>query len=550
MSKIKIFSLGGLNENGKNMYAIDVDNDLFIFDAGLKYANEKMLGIDYIIPDFTFLKENIKRIKGIFITHGHNKSMGAIPDIVKELKDIPIYSLKFTCDVIRRRLEDQGIEFNNLHEIDAYKKIDFGKCSIFPVRLTHSIPDNVGYVLNTPDGAIVYTGNYVFDSSMNGSYETDIGKLAYVGKQNVLCLLSESEYADKQGYTVPNNRISDTVNEILEHNEGRVIITVFSAHISRLQELLTEIEQTQRRVVIMGKMLQELINYVIDNGYVTFNKERIGTLNNIEDKDAVILVSNENEKPFVNLERIVNGYDKYIKILPTDTVFYLDPVSTNNEMIAVRLSDEIAKMGAKTISLSPKKHLLNHASSEDIMLMLNLMKPKYYMPVMAEYRHMVANADIAYDMGIPKENIILKLNGEVATFENGKLVDEPEKVKINDILIDGNSSQDIGELVLKDRELLSENGIVIVCATLSKKTKAILAGPEIISRGFIYVKENAEFIDQIKDISLKIINSNITSSYVDFNKIKEDIRNVLGKFLYEETECKPMIITIINEIEK
>ena len=550
MSKIKIFSLGGLNENGKNMYVVDVDNDLFVFDAGLKYANEKMLGIDYIIPDFTFLKENIKRIKGIFITHGHNKSMGAIPDIVKELKEVPIYSLKFTCDVIRRRLEDQGIEFNNLHEIDAYKKIDFGKCSIFPVRLTHSIPDNVGYVLNTPDGAIVYTGNYVFDSSMTGSYETDIGKLAYVGKQNVLCLLSESEYADKQGYTVPNNRISDKVNEILEHSEGRVIITVFSAHISRLQELLTEIEQTQRRVVIMGKMLQELINYVIDNGYVTFNKDRIGSLSNIEDKDAVILISNENEKPFVNLERIVNGYDKYIKILPTDTVFYLDPISTTNEVMAVRLSDEIAKMGAKTISLDPKKHLLNHASSEDIMLMLNLMKPKYYMPVMAEYRHMVANADVAYDMGIPKENIILKLNGEVVTFENGKLTEDIEKIKINDILIDGNSSQDIGELVLKDRELLSENGIVIVCATLSKKTKAILAGPEIISRGFIYVKESTEFIEQIKDISLKIINSNITSSYVDFNKIKEDIRNVLGKFLYEETECKPMIITIINEIEK
>ena len=218
--------------------------------------------------------------------------------------------------------------------------------------------------------------------------------------------------------------------------------------------------------------------------------------------------------------------------------------------MAVRLSDEIAKMGAKTISLDPKKHLLNHASSEDIMLMLNLMKPKYYMPVMAEYRHMVANADVAYDMGIPKENIILKLNGEVVTFENGKLTEDIEKIKINDILIDGNSSQDIGELVLKDRELLSENGIVIVCATLSKKTKAILAGPEIISRGFIYVKESTEFIEQIKDISLKIINSNITSSYVDFNKIKEDIRNVLGKFLYEETECKPMIITIINEIEK
>ena len=548
MSKIKIFSLGGLNESGKNMYVVDVDNDLFVFDAGLKYANDKMLGVDYIIPDFTFLKENEKRIKGIFISHGHNKSMGAVVDIVKEMPNINVYSLKFTCDVIKRRLADQGVEFKNLHEINAYKKIDFGKNSVFPVRLTHSIPDNVGYVLNTEDGAIVYAGNYVFDSSMSGSYETDIGKLAYVGKQNVLCLLSESEYADKQGYTVPNNRISEKANEILEHSEGRVIITVFSAHISRLQELLTEIEQTQRRVVIMGKMLQELINYCLDNGYITFDKSRIGSLNNVDDKDAVILISNENEKPFVNLERIINGYDKYIKIIPTDTVFYLDPVSTNNEKIAVRLSDEIAKIGAKTIMLSSKKHLLNHASIEDIMLMLNLMKPKYYMPVIGEYRHMVANADIASSMGMAKENIILKTNGEVVTFENGNLVEKIEKVKINDILIDGTSSQDIGELVLKDRELLSENGIVIVCATLSKKTRAILSGPEIITRGFIYVKENAEFINQIQDISLKIINDNISNNFVDYNKIKNDLRDKLGKFLFEETECKPMIITIINEI--
>ncbi|MBR3116489.1 MAG: ribonuclease J [Bacilli bacterium] len=548
MSKIKIFSLGGLNECGKNMYVVDVDNDIFIFDAGLKYANDKMLGIDYIIPDFSFLKQNIKRIKGIFITHGHMKAMGALCDIVKELKDIRIYSCKFTCDVIRRNFQDEGIEFNNLHEIEPHKKLVFGKNSIFPISLTHSIPDNVGYVLNTEDGAIFYTGHFVFDSSMQGPYGTDIGKLAYIGKQKVLCLLSESEYAEHTGYTVPNNRIAPTVSDILIHTENRIIITVFSAHISRLQELLSEIMTTQRRVVIMGKRLQELVNYVIDNGYVKFDKSRIGSLNNINDKDSVILISNENEKPFVNLERIVNGYDKYITIEPTDTVFYLDPVSTTNETIAIKLSDEIAKLGAKTINLSPKKYFLNHASSEDLMLMLNLINPKYYFPVNGEYRHQVANADIAYSLGMKKENIILKQNGEVAIFENGVLSEETEKIKIDDILIDGNSTKDIGELVLKDRELLSENGIVIVCATLNKKTKAILSGPEIITRGFIYVKESGDFINQIKEISLELINNNISSNYVDFNKIKNDIREELGKFFFEETECKPMIITIINEI--
>ncbi len=548
MSKIKIFSLGGLNEDGKNMYIVDVDNDLFIFDAGLKYANDKMLGIDYIIPDFTFLKENQKRIKGLFITHGHKKAMGAVCDIVRGLKDINIYSCKFTCDILRRDFLDAGIEFNNLHEIVPHKKLNFGKNSVFPVSLTHSIPDNVGYVLNTEDGAIVYTGHFVFDSSMQGAYETDIGKLAYIGKQKVLCLLSESVYADRVGYTSPNNRIASTASDILMHNEGRIIITVFSAHISRIQELLTEIMATQRRVVIMGKKLQELINYVIDNNYVKFDKDRIGSLNNVEDKDAVILVSNENEKPFSNLERIVNGYDKYIKIRPNDTIFYLDPVSTNNEKIAVKLSDEVAKLGAKTISLSSKKHLLNHASVEDLMLMINLMKPKYYFPVNGEYRHQVANADIAYSMGMKKENVILKQNGSVAIFNNGVLSNEVENIKIDTLLIDGNTTKDIGELVLKDRELLSENGIVIVACTLNKKTKEILSGPEIITRGFIYVKENAEFIEEIKNISLGIINSNISNNYVDFNKIKTEIRDDLGKFLYSETECKPMIITIINEI--
>ena len=548
MSKIKIFSLGGLNEDGKNMYVVDVDNDIFVFDAGLKYANDKMLGIDYIIPDFSYLKENKKKIKGIFITHGHKKAMGALLDIVKELKDIDVYSCKFTCDVIRREFEDAGIEFNNLHEIEPHKKINFGKNSIFPIRLTHSIPDNVGYVLNTEDGSIVYTGHFVFDSSMQGAYQTDIGKLAYIGKQKVLCLMSESVYADRPGYTVPNNRIASTVRDILMHNDGRVIVTVFSAHISRLQELLGEIMTTQRRVVIMGKKLQELVNYVIDNGYVKFDKSRIGSLTNLDDKDSVILISNENEKPFSNLERIVNGYDKYIKIMPTDTVFYLDPVSTNSEKIAVKLSDEIAKMGAKTISLSSKKYFLNHASIEDLMLMLNLTNPKYYFPVNGEYRHQVANADVAYSLNMKKENIILKQNGEVVTFINGKLSDETEKIKIDDLLIDGNTTKDIGELVLKDRELLSENGIVIVASTLDKKTKKIMAGPEIITRGFIYVKENTEFIEAIKEISLKIINSNISNNYVDFNKIKTEIRDDLGKFLFQETECKPMIITIINEI--
>ncbi len=548
MSKIKIFALGGLNESGKNMYAIDVDNDLFIFDAGLKYADDKMLGVDYIIPDFKFIKENIDRIKGIFITHAHEKYMGAVCDIVKDIPDIDIYATKFTCDMLKKDFEDNDIKFNKLHLINAHKKLTFGKNSVFPVSLTHSVPDTVGYVLNTVDGAIVYTGNFVFDSSMTGPYQTDIGKLAYIGKQGVLCLLSESEYADRVGYTTPNNRISSVVRDVFLHNEGRIIITVFTNHISRLQELFNEVSKTHRKIVIMGKKLQNLVNYIIDEKYVTFDKEQIGNLNNINDSDSVILISNENEKPFVNLERIINGYDKYVKINSNDTVFYLEPIQVGMEKKAVKITDEISKIGANVITLSPKNHLLNHASQEDLMLMLNLMNPKYYFPVIGEYRHQVENANIASSIGIDKNNIILKLNGEVAIFIDGKLTEEKEIIKIDELLIDGNSTKDIGELVLKDRELLSDNGIVIICATLNKKTKEIMAGPEVLTRGFIYVKENNEIIDKMKEISLEVINSNISNNYVEFNKIKNGIREELGKYLFLETECKPMIITVITEI--
>lgn len=548
MSKIKIFALGGLNEEGKNMYVVKVDNDNFIFDAGLKYAEDKLLGIDYIIPNFDYIKENIKNIKGLFITHGHEKNMGAVCDIVREVPNLKVYATKFSANILRKELMDNDIKFKNIIEIDPHKKISFGRNSIFPVRLTHSIPDNVGYALNTPDGTIFYTGNYVFDATMLGPYKADIGKLAYIGKQGVLCLLGESMYADKIGYTSPKNRVSKLIKDTLSKTENRLIVTVFTAHVSRIEELFNEISKTTRRVVVMGHKLQGIINDMINNGYVNFDKERIGDLSNINDKDAVILISNEREKPFTNLNRIINGYDKFVKIKDTDTVLFLEPVNDYNEKLAIKVIDDISKIGASVVTMSKKDHLLHHASSEDIMLMLDLMNPKYYVPVEGEYRHMVANANAASHIGIPKENILLKQNGDVITFIDGKLKNVKERIKTDDILIDGNSSKDIGELVLKDREMLSDNGIVIICATLDKRSKDILAYPEVLTRGFIYVKENTELIDEIKRISLEVINENISNNYVEYNKIKLGIRERLSHYLFEETGCKPMIITVVQEV--
>lgn len=549
MSNIKIFSLGGLNENGKNMYVVNVDENIFIFDAGLKYATDKMLGVDYILPDYTYIKENYNKIKGIFLTHGHDSNMGAMADILYELPDIPVYATKFTMEVLKEDLEESGVKATNLKEIRPHSKLTFGNLIVFPISVTHSIPDAVCFVLYTEDGAIVYTGDFVFDPTMTGNYKTDIGKLAYVGKQGVLCLLSESIYAEKEGHTSPNNRVTKYIKQILQKSESRIIATIMTAHIYRVQEIFSEVLKTKRKVVIMGKQLQTLINKSIDLGYIEFDKSRIGDLTNINDNDVVILISDEKEKPFMNLERILRGFDKYIKLKETDTIFITEPPSEGLERRTALVMDEIAKKDVNAVSLDAKKHLLHHASREDLMLMINLMDPKYYFPVKGEYRHQVMNAEIAERLGIEKDKIILKQNGDVATFINGELQETFEHVPIDEILIDGKSQGDIGDLVLKDREMLGENGIVIVSCTLDKQTKKVLAGPEILTRGFVYVKESGDLLKETQEICLEIIENSIESdNKVDYNKIKNDVREKLGKYFYKETECKPMVITVIQEV--
>ena len=550
MSKIKIFALGGLNENGKNMYVVKVDEDIFVFDAGLKYDNDINLGIDYIIPNFDYLIKNRKNVKGIFLTHGHESNMGAVPDILEVLPEIPIYGTKLTLDIMKKDISKDIINDVKLIEIKPHVKIDFGKNSVFPISVTHSIPDAVCFVLYTPDGAIVYTGDFVFDSTMQGSYKTDIGKLAYVGKQGVLCLLCESFYADKKGHTSPNNRVSDFIREVLNKSKERIIATIFPAHFYRMQEIFNEASKTNRKIVIMGKQLQEVIYSGINDGYLQLDKNQIGTLADLESKNALVLISDEKEKPFANLERIIKGFDKFISIKETDTIFITEPSYPGIEKRLAVIMDEIAMLGADAVCLSSKRHLLHHASREDLMLMINLMNPKYFFPVKGEYRNQYTNGEIAEELGIPKENIILKLNGDIFEIDNKENINSIERIETDEVLIDGNSQGDIGNLVLKDREMLGENGIVIISCTLDKETKEIVGGPEILTRGFIYVKESQDLLEETKAISKEVIESSIeiNSKRVDYSKIKNDVRDILGKFFYKQTESKPMIITVIQEV--
>lgn len=551
MSKIRIFSLGGLNENGKNLYVVEVDKDIFVFDAGLKYDNDRSLGIDYIIPNFDYLIKNRKKIKGIFLTHGHESHIGAIPDMITILKEVPVYGTKLTLDMVREDLDPSGLKKANLKELKPHHKIEFGKNSLFPISVTHSIPGALCYVLYTEDGAIVYTGDFVFDATMTGLYKTDIGKLAYVGKQGVLCLLAESMYAEREGHTSPHNRITGFIKEVLNKNENRIIATILAAHFYRIQEIFDEVSKTHRKIVIMGKKLQDTINKAIENNYLTVNPKIIGDLSNLNDKNVVVLVSDEKEKPFNNLERIIKGYDKYITLKETDTIFITEPAYEGIEKRLAIIMDDIAMAGCEAICLSSKKHLLHHASREDLMLMINLMNPKYYFPVKGEYRLQYANARVAESLGISPSNIILKQNGDVVEFIRGKKNEKCfDHIEVDEILIDGKSQGDIGSLVLKDREMLGENGIVIVCCTLDKETKQVVGGPEILTRGFIYAKDNQTLLEETKELAKEVIEGSIepNSKRVDYSAIKNGVREKLGKFFYQKTESKPMVITVIQEV--
>lgn len=544
MSKIKIMGLGGLSETGKNTYVVEVDNAIFILDCGLKFATENLYGIDYIIPDFEYLVKNKKKIKGLFLTHGHYENMGATNDLVRMIPNLKVYCTKFTKYI----LESDGLNPNNIIEIEPHKKINFRDVSIFPISVSHSTPDAVMYVINTRDGAICYTGDFIIDPLMRGAYDMDLGKIAYVGKKGVLALLQESSFSERSGHTSPNHRLVGVFREAISHTKNRLMFLVLPTHLYTIQEIFDAAKNTHRKMVVMGKQLQSLIDMAVKEKYLEIQDGLLGDLSNIDDKDAIILMADSKQNPYACISKVLSGYDKFIHLKETDTIVFAEPRYDENEKLLVKIENDLAMHGCEIVSIPKGKTILHHASKEDLMLMIKLLNPKYYMPVKGEYRYMVNNADLASSLGIPDSNILLKQNGDIIEIDNGVLQDNFKNIKINDVLIDGKSNDDVGDLVIKDRQMLSENGIVLISATISKKTREILVGPEVTTRGFIYIKDSKDMINEIKNISLEVITRNITDKYVEYTKIKTEIREELGKYLYNETECKPMIIAVIQEV--
>lgn len=549
MSKINIMALGGLNENGKNIYTISVDGKILVFDCGIKFAPDKMYGVDYVIPNFSYLKEHKNDIVGVFLTHPHRENMGALTDLIREIPELTVYATHYTSKIIELDAKEDGVEIKNLKVIEAHRKIDFNTFSVFPFSITHSTPESVGYSVNTKDGSIIYMGDFLIDPTMKGNYDMDLGKIAYIGKQGVLCLMCESVFASKKGHTSPNHKLERFFKSVVDKNKGRIIFSVLSLHIYTIQEIFNALKGKNRKVVIMGKELHSIVNMSIDEGYLDVDKNMIGDLTNLKEEDSIILVSNDRETPYSNISRIVGGYDKFISLEKTDTICFAEPSYDAYEKTVVKILNDIAIKGVNIEVIPKDKSVRHHASSEDIMLLIKLFNPKYYMPIKGEYRYQVENGALAERVGLKPSNILLKTNGDFITLEDGKLKASDKSIFVDDVLIDGKSTEDVGELVLKDREMLSSNGLVLVSATLEKKSKKILVGPEITTRGFIYPKENTDLIDKIKEIAKEVIEKNtFNSSYADYNNIRTGIREEIGNYLYKLTESRPVILTVIGEI--
>lgn len=548
MEKIRIAALGGLNENGKNMYVIEINNRLLIFDAGLKYASENMYGVDYVIPDFSYLLKNRKRIVGVFISHAHYENMGCLTDLVKAIPEVHVFCTLYASKIIEIESEIAEVTIKNMHIIKPHRKIDFKEFSIFPFSTSHSTPETIGFSINTLHGAIVYMADYVIDPTMKGHYDMDLGKLAYIGKQGVLLLMNESVFSEKEGFTSPRHQLNDYFKKVVLRAEGRIIFSVLPLHLLTMQHIFDATLGTKKKVVIMGKYLQSVVDTAIKEGYLKVDKNVIGDLSNLKDTDSIILVNNDREAPYYNLSRIVNGYDKFVTLLPTDTICFADPSYDALELSLVHLKNDIAIKGASIYEVPKEKSVRLHASSEDLMLMVKLFNPKYYMPIKGEYRYQVRNALLAERVGVPKENLLLKENGDVIEIEDGKLLNTFEKIEVSDVLIDGKSSKDVGDLVIKDREMLGINGLILISVNIDKRTKAIINGPEVLTKGFTYPEEE-NLIEEIKSKSLEIIKNNThNSKFADYAKIRNDIREEVGSYIYKKTEGKPVLLTVLQEM--
>ncbi|MCY9545724.1 ribonuclease J [Lysinibacillus xylanilyticus] len=546
---IRIIPLGGVSEIGKAMYVVEIDEELFVVDSGLMFPEDEMLGIDIVIPDITYLEENKERVKGIFLTHGHEDAIGSIAYVLQKVK-APVYGSKLTIALAKEHLKELPAPHQvKFFEVTNRSRMNFNSTYVTFFHTTHSIPDSLGVVFHTSEGAIVHTGEFKFDQSATGKFKPDLAKMAQLGEEGVFILLSESSEAERPGYTTSEIVIEEQLSKTFHSAPGRILVAVYASNFIRIQQVFTQAQKSFRKVAIVGKPLEKAVDLGVQLGYLTVEEDTIipiSEMQKYQDDEIIIIATGNKGEPLDALEKVVRKHHRDIKIKKDDTVLITFTPSPSMEVQMANTMNSIAKAGAEILTSSKNVHVSGHGSQEDLKLMLNLMQPKYFIPVQGEYRMLIAHSKLAQQLGMQKSQIFIADKGDIVEYKNGKMR-MSGRVQAGNVLIDGIGVGDVGNIVLRDRKLLSQDGIFIVVVTLNRAQKKIASGPEILSRGFVYVRESEELMVEASEIAKTVIEKYVGKDTFEWTNIKQEIRDTLNTYLFQKTKRRPMIIPIIME---
>ena len=549
-NKVQIIPLGGLGEIGKNMTAFRYGDDMILIDAGLMFPEDDMLGIDLVIPDISYLIENQDKLKGIFLTHGHEDHIGALPYVMKQI-DCPVYGTALTLGILEGRLKENGVSSENCRIIKPGDKITAGAFKLDFIRVNHSIPDAIAIAINTPIGTIIHTGDFKIDHTPVDGQVTEFNKFAEYGDRGVLALLADSTNAERPGFTPSEKMVGKTFDDEFRYAKNRIIVATFSSNVHRIQQVIDAALKYDRKVAVIGRSMVNVVNIAKELGYLKAPEGEIididETHNYTPDKIVIITTGSQGE-PMSALTRMAMNDHKKVDIMPGDTVIISATPIPGNEKLVSRTIDHLYKLGADVIyEKSNGVHVSGHASQEEIKLMHNLVRPKFFVPVHGEFRHLIKHANLAQSLGMPKENIVIAENGSVIELTKNS-IGINGKVPAGKVLVDGLGVGDVGNIVLSDRRQLSQDGIMIVVVTIDKENCHVVSGPDIVSRGFVYVREAEGLMDEAKDKVQLALEKCEENGVSEWSAIKSTVRDSLGRFLYERTRRRPMILPIIMEI--